>query len=83
VLTWLSQDQGQSIGEALDLALSKNFFDKIARYEASLTNQFIWTEDELVDLISDRAQAELARHLAENPPQPPPQPTKITWQGRL
>jgi hypothetical protein len=85
VLGWLSQGQDQSIGQALEIALSKNVFDKISRYEASLTNQLAETQERLVDLVNLRRSIEvLAETSAPQPTvrQPAPPPTQITWSGR-
>ena len=66
-----------SIAQALEVAFSKNFFDKISRYEAGLMNQIRRAFSDLLDLIQMRRQQEIAAAVANRGQEqlPPPAPT--------
>lgn len=63
-----------TIAHAIELAFAKNFFDKISRYEAGLTNQLARAVNDLLQMISDREERQaLAEFEAKaKPPSSPP-----------
>jgi len=64
-----------TIAQAIELAFAKNFFDKITRYEAGLTNQLRRAVSDLLEMISDREerQALVKLEAKAKPPSPPPE----------
>jgi hypothetical protein len=64
-----------TLAQALEVAFTKSFFDKINRYEAALDTQLRRASSDLRDLIYVRAQQTLAEALAKREQLPPPAPT--------
>ena len=61
-----------TIAQALEVALTKNFFDKITRYEAGLVNQLRKALSDLYQLINMRREQTMAAAVAKNNQPPPP-----------
>jgi hypothetical protein len=71
----------RSIGEALELALTKNVFEKLMRYEVGLMNQLRVTLNELRHLSYERAQAAIAAVAnKKEPPAPPEANAAVAWK---
>ena len=63
-----------TLAQALEVAFTKSFFDKINRYEAALDNQLRRACSDLRDLIDMRAQQAIATAVAKREQLPPPAP---------